>query len=56
MRGIQYAAASRRIAGVSGILDYPLSRIMTVVDVKAWRARHRQAAPGIIKIVISSLG
>ncbi len=27
--GIQYAAASRLIAGVSGILDHPLSRVMT---------------------------
>jgi hypothetical protein len=28
-RAIQYAAASRFIAGVSGILDHPLSRAMT---------------------------
>jgi hypothetical protein len=26
---IQYAAASRSLAGVSGILDHPLSRAMT---------------------------
>jgi hypothetical protein len=28
--GIQYAAASRFITGVSGILDHPRSRVMTV--------------------------
>ena len=27
--GIQYAAAYRQIAAVSGILDHPLSRMMT---------------------------
>jgi len=27
--GIQYAAAPRSITGVSGILDHPLSRMMT---------------------------
>jgi hypothetical protein len=29
--GIQYAAALRSITGVSGILDHPLSRMMTAV-------------------------
>jgi hypothetical protein len=29
MRAIRYAAASRVKAGVSGILDHPLSRVMT---------------------------
>jgi hypothetical protein len=29
--GIQYVAASRLITGVSGILDHPLSRMMTAV-------------------------
>jgi hypothetical protein len=29
--GIQYAAASPLIAGLSGILDHPLSRVMTAV-------------------------
>jgi hypothetical protein len=28
-RGIQYAAASRFIFAASGILDHPLSRVMT---------------------------
>jgi len=28
-RGIQYAAASPDLAGVSGILDHPLSRVTT---------------------------
>jgi hypothetical protein len=28
-RAIQYAAASRPITGPSGILDHPLSRVMT---------------------------
>jgi hypothetical protein len=32
MRGIQYAAASRSIIGVSGILDRPHSRAMTTED------------------------
>src|SRR5258705_12935013 len=31
MRGIQYAAASRLITSVAGILDHPLSRVMTAV-------------------------
>src|SRR5258708_8902125 len=30
-RGIQYAAASRLITSVSGILDHPLSRVMTTI-------------------------
>jgi len=29
--GIQYAVASRSITSVSGILDHPLSRMMTAV-------------------------
>ncbi len=29
--GIQYAAASRSITTVAGILDHPLSRMMTTV-------------------------
>jgi hypothetical protein len=35
-RKIQYAAASRFIAGVSGILDHPPSRVMTL---NMWRLR-----------------
>jgi hypothetical protein len=50
MRGIQYAAASRFHLNFSGILDHPLSRMMTAVGVRiahriGWRrsqvrARH----------------
>jgi hypothetical protein len=29
-RGIKYAAASRFVSAASGILDHPLSRVMTV--------------------------
>ena len=38
--GIQYAAASRFITSASGILDHPLSRVMTVGHVAA----HDQSA------------
>jgi hypothetical protein len=33
MRGIQYAAALRLITGSAGILDHPLSRVMTAESV-----------------------
>src|SRR5438045_3232787 len=39
--GIQYAAASRLITSTSGILDHPLSRVMTTVT------NLRSAAPGV---------
>jgi hypothetical protein len=32
-RAIQYAAASRFITKASGILDHPLSRVMTAIGV-----------------------
>jgi hypothetical protein len=35
MRGIQYAAAFRGHTGASGILDHPLSRMMTGVSADA---------------------
>src|SRR5690348_2094446 len=42
-RGIRYAAASRSITGVSGILDRPLSRAMTAVNEHS----HRKNPPRI---------
>jgi hypothetical protein len=33
-RGIQYAAASRLITSVSGILDHPPARVMTALSAK----------------------
>src|SRR5205085_5599462 len=43
--GIQYAAASRLIAGVSGILDHPHSRVMTVEDQDMIEATQIDRAP-----------
>src|SRR5882724_7702928 len=42
-RGIQYAAASRFYRGCSGILDHPLSRVMTAVENP--RPKNKSAKP-----------
>jgi hypothetical protein len=44
MRGIQYAAACRLITSVSGILDHPLSRMMTVGYASTFPRRFRARA------------
>jgi hypothetical protein len=45
MRGIQHAAASQFDLGIAGILDHPLSRVMTIENVT-----HAGAPGGKLKL------
>jgi hypothetical protein len=56
-RAIQYAAASRFITAGSGILDHPLSRVMTVGVVQHTFTISRRNAPELcVSIALKTEG